>query len=135
MRASVARYASSARGAHSSRFAGPAAGMRGVDHLPGPASRLLVPHGAAPFRVRVRRAAFAYFPFAELEAVPQNEAERFRGSAACIARELFQPAPLRMGQCERLRQNRLRAERPSLPSAESRGHLCALLRPPVEIPR
>ena len=71
--------------------------MRGVDHLPGLAPRIVVPHRAAPFRVRVRHAAFAHLPFAELEAVLQNQAKRFRGGAACIAREIFQPAPLRMG--------------------------------------
>ena len=79
--------------------------MHGVDHLTRPAPRILVPHGAVFFRFRVGRAAFAHFPFTELEAVPQHEAKRFRGATACIARKLFQPAPLRVGECKRLSQS------------------------------
>jgi len=90
--------------------------MRGVDHLPGPAPRLVVPYRAVPLRVRVRRAAFAHFPLAELETVPQNEAKRLRRGAARVTRELFQPAPLGKGKGKRLRHSVLRSERLSLPS-------------------
>src|SRR5438128_8365662 len=75
--------------------------MRGVDDLSGPAPGLVVAYSAAPLYIVVCGKALAHFPLAELEAVPQDVAERFSRRTACIARELFEAPLLSRTQYER----------------------------------
>ena len=75
--------------------------MRGVDDLSGPAPCFVVAYGAAPLYIVVCGKALTHFPLAELEAVPQDVAERFSRRTACIARELFEAPLLSRTQYER----------------------------------
>lgn len=67
----------------------------------GLALHLVVRNHALGTRLLVGEAAFTRFPFAELEAVAQHEAQHLAGRAAGIAGELFEAALLRRSKGER----------------------------------
>src|SRR3989304_7769650 len=88
MRASVARYEVQARGSHSSGFAR-LSRPGGIDDPLRVPLHPFVRDRAPSSCVRFRQETFAYLPFAEVEAVAQDELESLRGGTAGGAPQPF----------------------------------------------